>query len=198
MHHAPLLYDQQIFTPSENPNQQTPSKKEMHQKKKAAAKDPLSILTPQKKQTHLHIIHKSQKDTNSQQHPQRYNKSKKNLSSLISMLLQLITYHQSSKYSHQTHPNSQHPQHLKQYLYSWLTSSNNNSHLPSNLCLNCLQEDHPQVLKQQEHKQLNLHHQPMESGMVLHPKSSWETKARVTNSSENFDSIGCSMKKMKQ
>ena len=75
-------------------------------------------------------------------------------------------------------------------------SNNNNHPLLNSLCLNCLQEDHPQ---QQEHKLLNNpHHQPMESGMALHPKSSLEIKARVTNSSKNSDSIECSMKKMKQ
>ena len=75
-------------------------------------------------------------------------------------------------------------------------SSNNNSHpLLNNLHLNHLQEDH---LQQQKHRLLNLHHQPMESGMALHPKSSLEIEARVTNSSENFDSIKCSMKRMKQ
>ena len=49
--------------------------------------------------------------------------------------------------------------------------SNNNSHpLLTNLHLNHLQEDCPQ---QQEHKLINNpHHQPMESGMALHPKSS--------------------------
>ena len=99
-----LVYDQQIYTPLENPNQQNPLKKEMLQKKQTV-KDPLSILTLQKKQTHLHIIHKSQKDTNSSQHLQKYNRLKKSLSNLISMLLQLTTFHQSSKYFHQTHPN---------------------------------------------------------------------------------------------
>ena len=64
MHPAPLVYNQQIYTPLENPIKQNLLKKEMLQKKQTA-KDPLSILTLQKKQTHLHIIHKSQKDTNS-------------------------------------------------------------------------------------------------------------------------------------
>ena len=62
MYPAPLVYDQQIYTPLENPITQNPPKKETLQKKQTA-KDPLSILTLQKKQTHLHIIHKSQKDT---------------------------------------------------------------------------------------------------------------------------------------
>ena len=74
--------------------------------KKQIVKDPLSTLTLQKKQTHLHIIHKSQKDMNSLQHLQKYNKSKRNLSNLILMLLQLTTYLQSSRYFHQTHLNS--------------------------------------------------------------------------------------------
>ena len=64
MYPAPLVYDQQIYTPLENPIKQNPLKKEMLQKKQTV-KDPWSILTPQKKQTHLHIIHKSQKDMNS-------------------------------------------------------------------------------------------------------------------------------------
>ena len=51
-------------TPLENPIKQNPLKKEMLQKKQTV-KDPQSTLTPQKKQTHLHIIHKSQKDMNS-------------------------------------------------------------------------------------------------------------------------------------
>ena len=63
MYPAPLVYDQQIYTPLENPNKQNPLKKEMLQKKQTV-KDPLSILALQKKQIHLHIIHKSQKDTN--------------------------------------------------------------------------------------------------------------------------------------
>ena len=63
MYPAPLVYDQQIYTPLENPIKQNPLKKEMLQKKQTV-KDPLSILTLQKKQTHLYIIHKSQKDTN--------------------------------------------------------------------------------------------------------------------------------------
>ena len=58
MHPAPLVYNQQIYTPLENPITQNPPKKEMLQKKQTV-KD-WSILTPQKKQTHLHIIHKSQ------------------------------------------------------------------------------------------------------------------------------------------
>ena len=106
MYPTPLVYDQQIYTPPENPDQQTPPKKEMKQMQNKAVKDPLSILTPQKKQIHLHIIHKSQKDTNNSHHLQKYNNLKKNLSNLISTLLQLTTYHQSSKYFHQTHPNS--------------------------------------------------------------------------------------------
>ena len=69
-------------------------------------KDPLSILTLQKKQIHLHIIHKSQKDMNNSQHPQKNNRSKKSLSNLTSTLSQLTTYPQSSRYSHQTHLNS--------------------------------------------------------------------------------------------
>ena len=99
------MYDQQIYTPLENPNKQNPPKKETPQKKQAV-KDPLSILTLQKKQTHLHIIHKSQKDTNSLQHLQKYNSLKKNLSNLILTLLQLTIFHPSSKYFHQTHLNS--------------------------------------------------------------------------------------------
>ena len=63
MHPAPLVYDQWIYTPLENPITQNPLKKETLQKKQTA-KDPLSILILQKKQTHLHIIHKSQKDMN--------------------------------------------------------------------------------------------------------------------------------------
>ena len=59
MYPAPLVHNQQIYTPLENPNKQNPLKKEMLQKKQTA-KDPLSILTLQKKQIHLHIIHKSQ------------------------------------------------------------------------------------------------------------------------------------------
>ena len=105
MYPAPLVYNQQIYTPLENPNQQNPLKKEMPQKKQTV-KDPLSILTLQKKQTHLHIIYKSQKDMNSSQHFQKYNKSKRNLSNLILTLSQLTTYLQSSKYFHQTHLNS--------------------------------------------------------------------------------------------
>ena len=58
MHPAPLVYDQQIYTHLENPITQNPLKKETLQKKQTV-KDQ-SILTPQKKQTHLHIIHKSQ------------------------------------------------------------------------------------------------------------------------------------------
>ena len=77
--------------------------------------------------------------------------------------------------------------------------SNSNSHPPlSNPHLNHWQED---CLQHQEHKHklLNhLYHQLMESGMALHLKSSLKIGARVTNSSKNFDSIGCSMKKMKQ
>ena len=99
------MYDQWIYTPLENPNKQNPPKKETPQKKQTL-KDPLSILTLQKKQTHLHIIHKSQKDMNSSQHLQKYNKLKKSLRNLILTLLQLITYPQSSKYFHQTHLNS--------------------------------------------------------------------------------------------
>ena len=64
MHPTPLVYDQQIYTPPENPIKKNPLKKEMLQKKQTV-KDPLSILTPQKKQIHPHIIHKSQKDMNS-------------------------------------------------------------------------------------------------------------------------------------
>ena len=64
MHPAPLVYNQQIYIPLENPNKQNPPKKETLQKKQTV-KDPWSILTPQKKQIHLHIIHKSQKDINS-------------------------------------------------------------------------------------------------------------------------------------
>ena len=79
------------------------------------------------------------------------------------------------------------------------SNSNSNSHLPlSNPHLNHQQEDH---LQQQEHKHklLNhLHHWPMESGMAPHLKPSLEIKARVTNSSRNSSSIGCSMKTMKQ
>ena len=82
MYPVPLVYDQQIYTPLENPNKQNPPKKETLQKKQTV-KDPLSILTLQKKQTHLYIIHKSQKDKNSSQHPQRYNRLKKNLSNVI-------------------------------------------------------------------------------------------------------------------
>ena len=52
MYPAPLVYDQQIYTLLENPNKQNPLKKEMLQKKQTV-KDPLSILTLQKKQTHL-------------------------------------------------------------------------------------------------------------------------------------------------
>ena len=63
MHPAPLVYNQWIYTPLENPITQNPLKNETLQKKQTA-KDPLSILTLQKKQTHLHIIHKSQKDMN--------------------------------------------------------------------------------------------------------------------------------------
>ena len=104
MHTAPLVYDQQIYTHPENHNQQNPLKKEMPQKKQTV-KDPLSILTLQKKQTHLHIILKSQKDMNSLQHLQKYNKLKKSLNNLILTLSQLTTYLQSSKYFHQTHLN---------------------------------------------------------------------------------------------
>ena len=96
------MYDQQIYTPPENPNQQNPPKKEMTWQKKQTAKDPLSILTLQKKQTHLHIIHKSQKDTNNLHHLWKYN----NLNNLTLMLSQLTTYPQSSKYFHQIHPSS--------------------------------------------------------------------------------------------
>ena len=64
MYPALLVYDQQIYTPPENPIKQNPPKKEMLQKKQTV-KDCWSILTPQKKQIYLHIIHKSQKDTNS-------------------------------------------------------------------------------------------------------------------------------------
>ena len=99
------MYDQQIYTPLENPNQQNPLKKETLQKKQTV-KDPLRILILPKKQTHLHIIHKSQKDMNNLQHLQKYNKSKKNLINLILTLSQLTTYLQSSKYFHQTHLNS--------------------------------------------------------------------------------------------
>ena len=63
MHPTPLVHDQQSCTPLENPITQNPLKKETLQKKQTV-KDPLSILILQKKQTHLHIIHKSQKDTN--------------------------------------------------------------------------------------------------------------------------------------
>ena len=101
---APLVYNQQIYTPLENPNKQNPLKETPQ--KKQTVKDPLSILTLQKKQTHLHIIHKSQKDMNSPQHPQKYNKLKKNLSNIILTLLQLTTYLQSFKYFHQIHLNS--------------------------------------------------------------------------------------------
>ena len=79
MHPTPLVYNQWIYTPLENPNKQNPLKKETLQKKQTV-KDPLSILTLQKKQTYLHIIHKSQKDMNNLQHLQKYNRSKKNLS----------------------------------------------------------------------------------------------------------------------
>ena len=44
MYPTPLVYDQQIYTPPENPNQQNPLKKEMPQKKQTV-KDPLNILT---------------------------------------------------------------------------------------------------------------------------------------------------------
>ena len=64
MYPAPLVYDPQIYTPPENLNQQNFVKKEMTQQKKQTVKDPLSILTPQKKQICLHTIHKSQKDIN--------------------------------------------------------------------------------------------------------------------------------------
>ena len=64
MYLAPPVYDQQIYTPLENPNKENPLKKETTQKKQTV-KDPLSILILQNKQTHLHIIHKSQKDMNS-------------------------------------------------------------------------------------------------------------------------------------
>ena len=77
------------------------------------------------------------------------------------MLSQLTTYPQSSKYFHQTHLNSWHPQ---QYLYSWLTFHHSNSNLSNNnpLPLNNphlshLQEDH---LQQQEHKHKLLNHLP--------------------------------------
>ena len=63
MYPAPLVYDQQIYTPPENPIKQNPPKKEMLQKKQTV-KDRQSILTPQKKQIHLYIINKSQKDMN--------------------------------------------------------------------------------------------------------------------------------------
>ena len=46
MYPTPLEYDQQIYTPPENPNQQNPLKKEATQQKKQTVKDPLSILTP--------------------------------------------------------------------------------------------------------------------------------------------------------
>ena len=76
--------------------------------------------------------------------------------------------------------------------------NNSNNHPPlSNPYLNHQQKDH---LPHQEpkHKLLNhLHHQPMESEMALHLKPSLEIKARATNSSEKFSSIGCLMKKMK-
>ena len=77
--------------------------------------------------------------------------------------------------------------------------SNNNNPLPlSNLHLNHLQEDHLQP-QEHKHKLLNHpHHQPMESGMALHLRPSLEIEARVTNSSKNSSSIGCSMKIMKQ
>ena len=79
------------------------------------------------------------------------------------------------------------------------SNHNNNNPLPiNNLHLSHLQED---CLQQQEHKHKLLHYlppQPMESGMALHLKPSWEIKARVTNPSENSSSIGCSMKTMKQ
>ena len=58
MHPTPLVYDQQIYTPLENPNKQNPLKETLQ--KKQTVKDPLRILTLQKKQIHLHIIHKSQ------------------------------------------------------------------------------------------------------------------------------------------
>ena len=103
MYPTPLVYDQQIYTPPENPNQQNPLKKEMPQKKQTV-KDPLNILTLQK-QTHLHTTHKFQKDKNNYKHLQKYNNLRKNLSNLISTLLQLTTFHQSSKYFHWTHPN---------------------------------------------------------------------------------------------
>ena len=64
MHPAALVYNQCIYTPLENLNKQNPPKKETLQKKQTV-KDPWSILTPQKKQIHIHIIHKSQKDMNS-------------------------------------------------------------------------------------------------------------------------------------
>ena len=86
MYPIPLVYNQQIYTPPENLNQQNPPKKEMPQKKKQTVKDLLSILTAQKKQNLLHIIHKSQKDMNNLHHLQKYNNSKKNLSNLISTL----------------------------------------------------------------------------------------------------------------
>ena len=59
MHLTPPVYDQQIYTPLENPNKKNPPEKETLQKKQTV-KDPLSILALQRKQTHLHIIHKSQ------------------------------------------------------------------------------------------------------------------------------------------
>ena len=59
MYPTPLVYNQQIYTPPENPIKQNPPEKEMLQKKQTV-KDCQSILTPQKKQIHLHIIHKSQ------------------------------------------------------------------------------------------------------------------------------------------
>ena len=79
------------------------------------------------------------------------------------------------------------------------SNSNSNSHLPlSNPHCNYLQEDHLQQ-QEQKHKLLNhLHHQPMESGLALYLKPSLEIEARVTNSSENSSSTGCSMKTMKQ
>ena len=79
------------------------------------------------------------------------------------------------------------------------SNCNSSSHLPlSNQHLNHQQEDHPQC-QEHKHKLLNhLHHQPMESGMALHLKPSLEIEARVTNSSKNSGSIGCSKKTMKQ
>ena len=82
-------------------------------------------------------------------------------------------------------------------------SHSNNNPSNNNLPLNNLHHSHWQedLLQQQEHKhKLPHHHLPqlMESGMALHLKPSLEIKARVTNSSENSGSTGCSMKTMKQ